>query len=189
MKLTNEMRSSIVHRCLTATFAKSLEKHMASRTKLADEIYHREHNYAEKIAAKLPAEWQHTTGSFTIQHDGFSYRSSYRAADPNTACSEMKLSKRRLAPHTSTINIKVPKSDAFYKRADDIARAEVQLAKDREALKDKLTRMLAGISTDKQLMEVWPEGKKFFPDFTPPARGMVPTALIDSVNAIVQANA
>ena len=188
MKITKEMRADIIDRCIKATFAKRVEKHNASRVKLGDALYQRTYAAAEKLAAKLPREWQCTTGAVTIQHDGFSHRYTSKP-DPNVAKGELKLSRLRLAPHTGTLYIKVTKEDELHKQADDVARAEVAIHKESEALKDKLTRMLSSISTDKQLMEMWPEGKKFFPDFTPPARGMVPVSLINSVNATIQANA
>lgn len=188
MKLTKEMRVDIISRCIKATFAKRIEKHNTNRVKLGDALYQRAYGAAEKIAAKLPREWQYTTGAVTIQHDGFSHRYLIKP-EPNVAKGELKLSRLRLAPHTGVLYIKVTKEDELYKQADDVARAEVAIHKDSEALKDKLTRMLASISTDKQLMEMWPEGKKFFPDFTPPCRGMVPVSLINSVNAAIQAHA
>lgn len=191
MRITKEMRESIIARCVKATFAKRTEKYEASRVKLADALYQREHGSAEKIAAKLPKEWHHTIGSICIDHDGYHYRSTYRKPPPNTVNHELKLSKLRLAPHSSSLHIKVPKGDPLHKQADDISREGCAIEKESQDLRDKLTRLLESVTTDKKLLEVWPDGKKFFPDFTPVARSteIIPVSLVKQVNAIVQANA
>lgn len=186
MKLNKEQKESIINRCVAATFGKREAAIKAERTKLADALWTHEHGAAEKIAAKLPKEWQHTVGNIYIKHDGFSQR--YRP-EPNTASHDLKLSKLRLGPHSGSVYITVKKDHPMYKRADDVARAEVALMKEREALENKLKSLLASVNTDKQLMEVWPEGKKFFPHFEAPARGMVPVGLVKEINTITGASA
>lgn len=181
MKITKEQKESIIDRCVSATFGKREAAIKAERTKLADALWTHEHGAAEKIAAKLPKQWQHTVGSFYIEHDGFNQR--YRP-DPNTADRDLKLSKLHLGPSSHSVHIKVAKDHPLYQQADDVARTEVTLMKERETLKNKLKNLLANVNTDKQLMEVWPEGKKFFPQFEAPARGMVPIGLVKEINAM-----
>lgn len=181
MKLNKEQKESIISRCVTATFGKREAAIKAERTKLADALWTHEHGAAEKIAAKLPKEWQHTVGNFYINHDGFSQQ--FRP-EPNTARNDLKLSKLRLGPSNHSVYITVKKDHPMYKRADDVSRAEVALIKERDDLQNKLQRLLAGVNTDKQLMEVWPEGKKFFPEFEAPARGMIPVGLVKEINAM-----
>jgi hypothetical protein len=182
MKLTKEQKESIIEKCTAATFGKREAAHEAARTKLADALYAHEHGAAEKIAAKLPKEWQHTIGDFYIKHDGFS---NHWRAEPNIASGNLKLSKLHLGPSNHSLYITVKKDHPLYQRADEVARAEVALSKEREALNAKLRRLMASVNTDKQLMEVWPEGKKFFPKFELPARGMIPVSLVGEINSIV----
>jgi hypothetical protein len=133
---------------------------------------------------KLPRNWQHTTGYFHIQHDGFAAR---HIKKPNTADHELRLSKLHLGPGNHTVYITVKNDHPLYKQADDVARNEVALIKEREELEAKLKRLLAGINTDKQLIEVWPEGEPFFPEFETPARGMIPVSLVNEINKAIAA--
>lgn len=191
MRITKEMRTEIIAACVKAMFDKRRKAYDAARVKLADTIYAREFGSSEEIAATLPRQWQHTMGSLTIRHDGYARESVYNAPPPNTVGSTLKLSKLRLAPHSGVIEVKITKGDHLYKMADDVSRTGCKIKAEAEALTEKLGVLLAAITTSNQLLAAWPEGAKFFPDFTPVQRatGIVPVSLIKEVNAIVQANA
>lgn len=178
MKLSKEQRASIVDKAISHAFDKREKAHEKARMKFADDLYTHHHGDAEKIAAKLPDEWQRYASDIGIQHPEF----NHRTGNDSKGDAPLSLSKRRLSPN-SIVWINVKHDHPFYDRATDLARAEVALKAERRELRIKLNTIVNAANTLKQLAEQWPAGAKFFPaDSKPESRALVPANLINDVN-------
>lgn len=180
MKMTKELRASIVSRAISATFGKRLAAHDKARIALADAIYAHQYGAAEKIAKKLPAGWVDSTRSIYIEHPDYGMRCS----EP----SGLALSKSHLCPRTGGY-IAIGKDHPLRQRCDDLAKAGAALSKERDTARVKLVALLNGCSTLKQIHERWPEGKAFYPaDEKRAVTTLVPVTLIAEVNAALGLN-
>jgi len=187
MRITNEMRQDIIDKCVKDTFAKRTAALAAARTKLADALYTREYGKVAALVAKLPDGWVNYYSELSIKHPDFTHRNRYSTLGldtPPEASARFKMTKSQPWPLHKP-DVTVDKAHPLYDRAKALATTDIELENERRALRSKLITLLASVTTDKQLQETWPAGKKWFPAFDPPVRAMVPVSLVAEVNAIV----
>ncbi len=186
MKLTNAIREEIICHCLTHTFKARHERLEKARTVLADELYNLAFGEAEKIARKLPAGWLSDMTYIEISCDGFSWNGRNPAQFANHS---LKLSKPRLKPRVITKEFTIQR-DAPHpckSKAEAIVQEHVALYACEQELRQKLTTLLASVTTLDKLREAWPQGSKFFPEARKPVKLPVPHELASQVNALMGA--
>lgn len=177
MKLTKEMRESMIDDAMSAAFGKREKAHEKATTALADAVY--EHAFAaiEKLANKLPQGWCVSDSSIVIDSAGFGWRNGLK---PNS----LRMSKAHRTPRYQGSNpVKIGGDHPLFEQAQAVAEEFQAIKRDREALRSKLRAILYSVTTVPRLLEAWPECERYLPTNTHKSTSLVPVELVPELNA------
>lgn len=181
MRLTNEIRSTIINAAVAKAFGKRDAAYEKSRTQLADALYAHTYGKHERYALKLPKNWSNYSDVIDIKCEGFNWRGGN-----GVAASSLKLSRTHPFPQYVGDDVSVDKKHALYASAQAVANECRAIEVAKQELRTKLRTLLYSVTTSERLHEEWPDGKTFFP--TLPAKVMLPVPfnLTRDINAMLR---
>lgn len=183
MRITKETRSDIITHAVASKFTAREKALEDSRTQLADALYHQEFGLVEPAARALPAGWVEHCSEICCDAPGWVW-SRYMAKQEGP-CRNLRMSVDRPMPNGGLRTIKVEKGDKLFKHSQDIVKEYLAIAKEKEALRDALNRLLLSVTTLKQLRATWPEGEPFFPRELKYSTALVPVTLTRDINQML----
>lgn len=173
MKLTNAMKERIIKSIMTDTFVVRENMISIEKTKLADRIYTDFYGLYLKDMSRLPEE-------FFIQKSDLSLRfgsdSRYATLAMNTT--------RRVGKLHDYSNWNFSETHAFTVTYRSIEAKSLTLSRDKDKLMATLRSIIIPITTDKRLIEVWPDAEKWIPT-TPAAMSNLPVVQVDGLNDMI----
>lgn len=195
MRITKEARNDIVVKVLAAKFKERETALEASRTALADELYHLMFGSVEAAARALPPGWVDEGDNLVLNAPGWTCNTNQwrhrRGEEPKLIAvyephSHLRLSKPRPMPVVHALHErKIEKGHTLYPHSQAIAKEHRAILEDKEILGEKLRALLNSVTTYKQLREAWPEGEKFFPADAKPMYAVVPATLTHEINRLL----
>lgn len=173
MRLTNDIKLQIRGKAVSETFDKEQEELKIEEHKLAEECYYSvfDKELIKKIS-KIPEEWlrQCDCLMFTAT-TGYRFRlnAAKKFITPaNNGCSTLGVLSAELTEKVIALD---NKKNEYSKRRWDIT--------------DKITVLLSGIKTVKQLKQLWPEGEVFYKDFIVENKNTLPAIQTSEINKIL----
>lgn len=151
MKLTNDIRDRMVIKIMSDKFGKQREALTKTDIALADDVY----NSIEGInkIKKLPIDWFINTICFTCYFHG----------ERET----LTMSERRPIPYAAyNEKFKFALENKFTQRRIKMKQDRYELGIAEKELREELKKVLYSVTTDKRLVEIWPEATKWLPSPT-----------------------
>ena len=173
MKLTNAMKDRIITSILNSTFEAREAAIQSDRHTLADLIYHDFYDQYISAMKKLPETF-------------FCQKSSIGVVFASSGCREcldMPGTKLTAKIHEWS-GFNFPEDHRFTADFRAIQAKESALSKDRKTLHDTLKSIILPVTTDKRLVEVWPDAEKWIPR-TPAAMSNLPAVRPEDINALI----
>lgn len=175
-RLTNDDRKSIVREAISRTFDKEEKKLLAEKVALTTQLYNSAMPRAlQRRLKSLGEKWINTTlePSFSLRN-GYTF---YGARSPKE--------KKFFLPLAYSERRFVVKDEALTDAAVNLMNRCEELKKRVRQSELDLTAMLGNISTTKQLVSVWPQGKKFYARLlqVTESKTCLPAVLLEKVNA------
>lgn len=172
MKLTTLMKERIIKSILDETFGKRTRSLADDKQKLADDVY--ASYYAPHAAnmKKIPEEFFFSQGIIDIKANG-------------VLRTEFAMSTTRLFGACHQYRpVEIPPGSDLEKRLISIQKRSDLLKDDRKALERTLNSVIMPVTTDKKLIEVWPDAEKWIPT-TPAATANLPAIRPEDLNAMI----
>lgn len=148
MRLTNEIRDSIINNIILAKFGKLKEAMRLSQFAFADAIYN-SIDGIEKIV-DVPEAWFVRVASFTARFNG------------NSAYQTMSL-RRPLPYSVYNEGVRFTVEHELFQRNVQLKQEEHELQQAEKELTAELKKVLYSVNTFKRLIEIWPEATKWLP--------------------------
>lgn len=148
MRLTNEVRHSVINKILHAKFSKDKEAIKLAESKFADDVYAAIKDIS--LINDMPQEWFACNQQFPAYFNG---ERTYQ-----------NMSVKRLLPffvYNSGIRFALEHPLTQQRIVMKQQAHELQMAE--EAVRKELTKVLFSVTTDKRLIEIWPEAEKWLP--------------------------
>lgn len=181
MRLTIEIRKTIIKAAMHKAFDARDKAHDKATTALADAVYRHEYGAIGRIAAKLPENWCERGKVITINAAGFGWRQ-----DGDKENERLEMSKTRPMPNYQAGNpIKIGGAHPLNDRAQAVAEEYQQIRRDKDELRAKLNALVYSVTTTERLLEAWPECEAFIPASAPTSRALVPVELVPQLNAAI----
>jgi hypothetical protein len=172
MKLTNTMKERIIKSIMKETFAEREKAVDAEKTKLADAVYAGFYGRYQKQMQALPE-------SFFLQ------RSTVKLNVGGSA-REIRMSTTRRVGKLHEYNcFDLDQSSHFITSYKEIEAKARTIENDRAALESTFKAVILPITTDKRLVEVWPDAEKYIPR-TPAAMSNLPAIRPEDLNSMIQ---
>lgn len=173
MKLTTAMKDRIVESIMKDTFTSREQSILSEKTSLGEAIYADFYGqYKTKMMALPECMFlQKSTFSIKIEGDRFTY--------------DLPVSStRRFGKCHDYGNMYIAKDHPFAAAYRDIERKENVLVSDKTALRQTLKSTIYPVTTDKRLVEIWPDAEKYIPR-TPAAMANLPAVRCDELNEMI----
>lgn len=196
MKLTNEIRNSIVVKAMAGY--KSAEKAKIEERRIAfgTEMYEHTYGKDEATVFTLAKFWYDMDDEIVISCEGFEQkRRNYDKSDPDDLNSVIPLGRNRPFPNTlscSDVTLAPAKEDRngkhmpahpLYAKAQKLVKDHRVIVKQETELREKIQALLRSCNTDKQLLQAWPEAEQFLPKTFEHSTALVPVGMSDAINA------
>ena len=181
MKLTNAIRRSIISKAISDAFDKQEESIKKEENKLALKIYN-------DVFTKKERDYMESAPNSDMFYKKNSFKISY--------CGDQRyfhLKEKMRFPYEQANNswnpIKVyGASDKIGEQIHILSELERKNEENKRDFVVKLNQLLESVNTDKQLLERWPEGKKYF-NVKEKRYDLVPDSLIKDINSIIKSGA
>lgn len=194
MKLTNEMRRTVVTKAMAGFM--QIEKDIIEQRRLAfgTEVYEHTYGAAEPIVMALSEEWRSMDDDVVISCDGFDakHRGLCQGLPEHLNCSISLGRSRPFPPSYSrtdvTINAAKEKNGVvtpehpLYKKAQKLVKDHFAILQKEDELRSKIRALLASCNTVRQLEAAWPEAMQFLPTTYSHSTALVPVGLSDQIN-------
>lgn len=153
MKLTKQIKDRIVANILDDTFGARETALKEEKVALADDIYFNYYTPYKTTMSKLPAAFFYSSSSFSIKIGGYG------------RTVHMSTSRLFSAQHTYG-SVHLDDKGVFEARYVELMKKSDALIKDKDGLERTLRSVIEPVTTDKKLVEVWPEVNKWIPTTT-----------------------
>lgn len=184
MRLTKEMRNTIIEEALRHRFAAARDRHEQMRAQLADMIYEDEIGEEERTVKTLSSRWRVKSDEIYIDHLDFGYKFRRKGQEiPEDCC--LRLSRSRPMPPGGFGAFLIDKHHPQFPSACEVARHGLELRKEEEKAKEALSAMLHSVQTVAKLQELWPEGAQFLPTHARKPTSLVPVDQVAKVNRLL----
>lgn len=158
MRLTKEMKKQICRNAIAATFKDRVDALRTEGNTLALAAYNL--LYDDLTQSKMGALPDHFFMQFSTMY-----------AEINGARHALPLVSSRKVAASDAQRYEYPRVDVgdttLCDKVRDYIDAQRRLEKDKETFRKTMTTFLAGLNTDKQLTEEWPEGSAYYADIAP----------------------
>lgn len=174
VRLSSFTRGAIIAAAIDATFAKETERLQRAEGKLARRAYDALIPKAEqRLVDQIPKHWL----SFNTQ---ISLNVAGRRISLKFVGDAMPI-PNKWSFEFGVIDARNTLATAI----DDHLGAKSDLKKRQEEAKGALNAMLSRVTTAKQLLEIWPEGRRFYQSLLEAAPRQLPALRVDEVNAML----
>lgn len=171
-KLTKSIRDEIVSRATQGLFAAEFTDIYAKQKDFGDRFFDKHIATPEQyvVMKSLPAEF-------------FVSEQLFRVYISEVSCHITLTDSKRtpaFASNYSNINVSDKEMLDEYKKLEDVEKA---LKKQVEELTDRIHQVVMSATTTEKLLTIWPEGKKFIPDWAfKSTTPMLPAVIVDDLN-------
>lgn len=182
MRLTNELRESIINKALGATVGSKVKLERAKIPAVADKLYEKAIGGNMDLVQGLPRGYLVEDSTIGVEcKNAKVYFDCIRRRRYGEL--HLDLSKSRRMPYfLQTGKIKFTELSGPGKELLGINTRLQELKKDEEIMRKHLHSVLYAANTLKQLQEIWPEGKKYFPE---PQKKQALIPKTDELNALL----
>ncbi len=178
MKLTKEIKANIVENAVRGTLGDRLKQLETERNALAEIIYNAVYPADIQAAmAKLP-------DTFFVENANMRFMLDGKHEHDVTLNSSRKVGAVHSYRYNSPL-LEVSTTNAMGQRFLAYTTARKQYYDDRIKLRDAMEALLAGISSIKKLLEVWPEGRAYYAAYLDGPLPNAPTVTATAVIAMM----
>lgn len=192
MKLTNEMRRTVLTKMMTGYMAAEKVEIEQRRLAFGVEVYEHTYGAAEPVVMGLSEEWRSMDDAVVIACDGFACK-RHCVGCAEDLDSSIPLGRSRPFPCSYsrtdvTVHAAKDKNDVhtpahpLYKKAQKLVKDHRAILKKEEELREKIRALLASCNTVKQLEAAWPEAMQYLPTTYSHSTALVPVGLSDQIN-------
>lgn len=183
--LTQTIRENITELAVKSSLSKRIEKLKVEEQELAEMIYGRIYDEVTQYNMnKLSANFFHSTSKVYVTTAGKNTRW------PDSEQLVLKSSRRIAANHyyNSSLQLYVDglSNMPFEKRLFKFIKDRKQLELDRKTLEIKISGMLSGLRTVKQLQNEWPSGLKFYKGYLEEPLPNLPCVRGDEIDTLIE---
>ncbi len=190
MKLTKETRAAIVKAALAKSTIPAMrqqnEKDLKDLARLAVAAVVKVPLSVTKLSPEDARVWLRHESDIYVRAPGYSRYDHYKSGTPRRELlSELiRLDDPvRVPVHFGAINL----SDfpQLAERAAAIHAHHLETNEAEDALRAKISAIVASANTSEQLLKTWPQGKRFLPPEPTKVRALVDTKTVQDVNALL----
>lgn len=176
-KLSRIKRENIIDVVIQKATAEQKAAYKTAKAVFADQVYNK--LLGDHYLSLQPEGFFHkdTTIKITSVHlESKQYYQYYQCG----------MTKERPLPYSWLLEgVGIDHDEQLSAMAKQLAALKKQIMSFHNEIKSKVTAIVWSVSTIEKLIEIWPEGKDFFPEAEPPKNALVPINQVADLNKIL----
>lgn len=178
-KLSRIKRENIIDVVINKAMIEQRAAYKTAKAAFADQVYNNMLTDYQVFIAQLPKGFFHKDTAIKVTSVHLQNKQYY-------SYYQCEMTKERPLPYSwLREGVGIDHDEQLSAMAKQLAALKKQLIAFHDEIKSKVTAIVWSVSTVEKLIEIWPEGKEFFPESEPPKNALVPINQVADLNKIL----